>query len=64
MENLDLANLLMAHIHTCRKCGEMRIMLCYHMLPQEIQEAFKDFGTEADYLYCRNCDEFSSIIDF
>lgn len=61
MENIDLATLLMAWIHTCRKCGEMRVMLCYHMLPQKMQEVFKDFGTEAEYLYCGNCHEYSSL---
>lgn len=61
MEKNDYAAAIMAQIHSCTKCGELRIMLCYHMLPPDLQKAFEMFGTDAEYLYCGNCNEFSAL---
>lgn len=64
MKKSDLEAALMAHIRSCRTCGELRLILCYHMLPKEEQKVFEMFGTEAEYLYCGNCNEFSILTNW
>lgn len=53
-----------AHINKCRKCGQPRIEVCCHVLPIQIIKAFESAGENAEYLYCKKCQEYSVIMNF
>ena len=60
----EIETAFIAKIKTCRNCGTLRISLDYNMLSDKMKEVFKMFGDKAEYLYCGNCDEFSSLSDW
>lgn len=65
MENInEILRQFNAHINKCRKYGNPRIEMCYHVLLIEIKKVFEWAGLNAKYLYGKNCEEYGAVMDF